>query len=268
MRCSGSCTNSFHWASQPGRRLALGLRLEAPHAVRQGSTFEVVLVVHNEGEVRLEGLELGVRSRDGLRVERGADGLWTQRLAELAPGATERVPVRLVAVGTGASLLLASCREPRGWAAAGATNRVEVVGRTAPVPPERAALRPGPVLSLVLSSRAPERVEAEDPFRLQLTLTNTGAVNFRGVVLVVEPAEGARLRGQDRRVEETIDELPAGASRTVDVAVLASQPGLRILRASARDERGWAATGVVQFLGVDPVPPPAVVPPPVQPGRR
>ena len=246
----------------PGRRLALDLVVELPASAAAGDTVDAVLKVRNAGEARLDGVEVGLSSRDDVVIQGSQGGLWRDRIERLEADAVETRTVRVRLGRAGSASLLASCREPRGWAAAGATNRIEVLARGATVREERKVPRAGPRLALALVSHGPRDVRAEEAFRLELAVENRGGVNFRGLTLVLEPAEGARLRGGRERIEERIELLEAGSRHVVDVVVHPDQPGLRILRASVRDDRGWAAAGVVQFVTVEPVPPPADLPAP------
>ncbi len=244
----------------PGRRLALELALEAPATAAVGTAFEAVLVLRNAGDARLENVEVGVSAREGVTIDGAVEGLRRETVSRLEAGAVERRRVSIRPDRVGSVAILASCREGRGWAAAGATNRVEIVARGAPVRPERAALRRGPRLALALSSRAPRHVPEGEAYHLEFVLENGGDVHFRDVTLVLEPAPGTRLRGAEQRIEERIALLPVGERHRVEVVAHSTDAGTAILRASARDDRGWSASGVVQFVSVEPAAVPRIAP--------
>ena len=74
---------------------------------------------------------------------------------------------------------------------------------------------------------------------------------LRNVTFVMNPSDGINAL-EDKSVRTVkIDALNPGASKDVSFTFTASKQGLRQIHASARDEQGWAAAGIVQLIGVD-----------------
>ena len=247
----------------PADTFALVVDLGAPYQVQRGRPFDVTVRARNIGDLTLKRVAIALRGRDGVRVDR--KDVWTDEVATIAPGQIIERTVQAIATGEGDALILASCRESRGWASAGATNRVEIRSFSASIPKSRQAQRDGPRFALRMHGRMAGKARAEDPLAVRITVENTGDVTLSNLEFVFAPAEGVRLREGAANKREVWGRLEPGASRTAKVIVHGSTAGMHLVRASVRDDKGWAGAGIASFFEVEDELP-SESPAPVAPG--
>ena len=232
----------------PGKAYRVIARLRAPRSVEQGRAFEAALVIQNTGDVRLRGLRLAIDGRNGVKLRRGESG--KQTLDPLEPGGTVRITRSFLASRSGRARIVVSLREPGGWAGAGALSVIDVTDPGAPRRgPEGNAT--GVSLGMSVASKGPQRVDVRRPFQVTATLRNEGDVVLRNVTFAMSPGDGINAL-QDKSVRTVmIKELKPGDWKNVTFTFKAAKEGLRQIHASARDQQGWAAAGIVQLIGVD-----------------
>lgn len=245
------------------RDLALHLVVEAPRTVVRGRSFSVRVTATNRGAVKLEDIQLSLRLGDGLRhaagatTESGTAETGRRTVAALASGERTVTTFNLEGSALGEHLLLASVRDPLGWAAAGASNRVEIVAATSTSPSDAGTLRPGLAVALRLRAEAVERIEAGRSGLWRLALENVGDWPLEELKLVAEPGAGAVWVGPTGTLEAHVPRLEPGAVHPLEIVFQGEEAGLRVLRASVRDGKGWAAAGCAQMVGIDPAGTPA-----------
>ncbi len=100
------------------KTLQLQTYIEAPGAVKKGEMFAALLAVKNTGTLELRDVVYSVRGDAGL--EGVGDAEHKRIIDRLAAGETRFLRVQMIAAKSGDGLLVASARESRGWAAAGA----------------------------------------------------------------------------------------------------------------------------------------------------
>ncbi len=83
-----------------------------------------------------------------------------------------------------------------------------------------------------------------DPFDVRATVTNTGDLALANVTFALAGTPGVTYVGGDE-LKQKIEKLPPGESRTITCKFVCDAVGSRRVNASAREERGWAASGCI-----------------------
>ncbi len=233
----------------------LRLHMLAPRVVKVGEPFDVIVEVENTGVLALSDVTTDTRGMGNAKkvAPKGAKG--KPRVDKrIAPGATVKLVHRYVLETAGKHRLTASCREARGWAAAGRLTTVEALDPAAfKADPAHAATL---ALDTSLSIRVLDAVVPEKDFRVELTLRNTGDLALSGVILGWT-AQGGVTQPVKADSKEEIGKLKPGTTHVRTLTFTAPKTitdASRVL-ASVREARGWSASGayvLVKDLGDKP----------------
>ena len=109
-------------------------------------------------------------------------------------------------------------------------------------------------LGMSTRCRGPERVALGSSFELIFRCVNTGNLALSNVTFAARGSDGLALN-DDGKPERTIERFESGTMETLRVTCTATKVGSHEVTASTREERGWAAAGVVLTIVVqeDPV---------------
>ncbi|MDJ0973161.1 MAG: hypothetical protein QNJ98_01710 [Planctomycetota bacterium] len=226
-------------------RMRVDLRSRCPAHVEVGVPFEVEVVLTNVGNLALSGVTLAVRGDDSLEAPK--DQRLELEFVRLKAGSSVTRHFWLVARRAGKARWYVSAREERGWAAGGLTVHVEAKD-SASYKRTREEARAEPY-ALVVDATLLDDVEPDEPFRVRLRIENTGHGTLSDVRFAWNTSGGVRIaEGEPERMDHL--DLQAGERKAVVVRFEAPSEltGKARVNASARDIRGWAASGVVLRL--------------------
>lgn len=210
----------------------LSIRKSGPTQAALGEVLTFQIAVTNQGPGPLANVYVIAKLADGLAHASGRNTLaWS--LGTLQPGQGEQMQYQVTATKAGRPCNHAAVSADGG--AFAETERCVVVGG-------QPAVAPG-TLSLVKLGPAQRFINR--PATYQITVTNTGTGALNNVIVtdflpagtnVVSVSDAGRQTGA--QVQWLIGALPAGARRTVQVAIQAQQTGTMVNRATATADGG------------------------------
>jgi uncharacterized repeat protein (TIGR01451 family) len=221
-------------------RPSIALRKCGPTQAVINETLAFQLTVSNTGPVKVTNVTITDYLPDGLEHASGKKQMFWE-IGTLAPGQCRTVEYQAVA------------RKPGRWcnkAVASAAGGLSESAENCLVVAEA---------RLTLSKTGPAQRYVNLPATYQITVTNAGTLPLANVMLVdpvpprmtfVSATHGGQLAGSE--VRWLVGELPPGQSRTVDVALRATDAGRVCNRATATAERGLSAQAeaCTEFVGV------------------
>ena len=236
-----------HKGTHRAKVFAMSVLVRAPRAAAVGENFEAQVTVHNTGTVRLKDLTLALSAKDGLSL---IVDPWRATVPVLDPGSRQTFTRTVRVAGVGAGRLLASCRDERGFAAAGSLSAIDIVPSAAARTLDAAKREriDGVRLALRVEASAVRRVALAEPLEMAVTLTNDGEVMLGPVDLVAVPGPGVHPLADKKDLRTQVPTLQPGQRFEWPVKVYADQEGLRMARVFVRDARGWAAGAAVQLV--------------------
>jgi uncharacterized repeat protein (TIGR01451 family) len=203
----------------------LAIQKFAPEEIQVGKPATFRVVVHNTGAVAAGGVEVHDQIPKGTRVistqpraSRGVHGELVWTLGTIKPGEEAVAEVQLMPLCEGEIGSVATV-----------VFHAEASARSLATKPQ-----------LVLESSAPERVLAGAEVTLTITVSNPGSGVATGVVLEEHIPAGLQ-HPAGNNLEYEVGELRPGASRKLELTLLASRPGPVTNILTARSDGNLAA---------------------------
>lgn len=243
---AGSGKTMFgHTLTKQWQSPALDVDKQGPANLGLQKTAEYTVSITNSGDTTATNVTLTddlpagltfVSSEPAASSAAGSNVTWG--LGDIAPGETVSVTMMLTATTVGEQVNTATAVSVEGITGQG-TSVTDVI--------------PG---SLALSKTAPEQTILGDELTYEITVTNDGEGALTSVVLTdTLPAtltyvtsEPAGTAAADGTVTWTLDNLEAGASRTISVVATSGEPGEVVNAASAASAEGASAEAEVTTL--------------------